>query len=96
MSDNLSDNNKTLTLYLRRPINNTSYRRPVKADRVSQKGAKIICDVPLETGAKLEVSSLQNLFLVNAVVQNIEHRADGKWSIDLRFTKKEKKRSPYW
>ena len=77
-----------ITLYLRRPLNSPSYRHEVRADSLSSRGAHIICDVPIEIGAELLVSGFYDRFAATAVVNHIQSRRDGTWSIELKFLKK--------
>ena len=73
-----------VVLFFRRPSNSTSYRRQVETEKVSRRGVRIICDVPLELGAQIEVYGFNDHFSALAIVRHIECRQDGRWSIGLR------------
>jgi hypothetical protein len=72
-------------LFLRRPSNSSWYRRQVETENVSRRGARIICDVPLELGALVEVYGFNDLFSALAIVRHIERQRDGRWTIGLKF-----------
>jgi hypothetical protein len=77
-----------LRLFLRRPINDSSYKKEVETDNVSRQGARVICDVKLNIGDKLEVSGLEERFSATAVVRHVAPRRDGRWAIGLKFLNK--------
>ena len=77
-----------VTLYLRRPINDFSYRHEVQTVNVSRLGARIICDVRLDVGVLLEVYGFDEKFSATAVVRNVKKRRDGRWLIGIKFIKK--------
>jgi hypothetical protein len=77
-----------VTLFLRRPINDFSYRHEVQTVNVSRHGVRIICNVRLDMGALLEVYGFDEKFSATAVVRNVKKRRDGRWLIGLKFIKK--------
>jgi hypothetical protein len=77
-----------VTLYLRRPINSSSYRHEVRTRNVSLSGVCIISDVKLEVGAMFEVYGFNDKFAAVAVVRHVKQRFQGGWRIGLKFINK--------
>jgi len=74
-----------VVLFLRRPFNSSWYRRQVETENVSRRGARIICDVPLELGATVEIYGFNDRFSALAIVRHVERRRDRRWTIGLKL-----------
>lgn len=76
-----------LPIYVRRPINNSFYRRQVFTTNVSRRGVCIISEVKLEVGAKLEIFAFNDRFYATAVVCHAKMENDGRWALGIKFLK---------
>lgn len=81
--------NLPIVLHVRRPQNSLEYWREVQTVNVSSSGLCINSDVMVEVGDQLEICAFEKQFNATAEVKYVHQRWDGKWSIGMKFLKKE-------
>lgn len=78
-----------LNLVVRRLFNSSFYGKVVETVDISAKGLMVVCDVNLEVGAELEITSVNRNVNVTAIVKH-SRRDDfsGKYFLGLAITEK--------
>lgn len=73
-----------IALFLRRPFNSPMYAKAVQTIDVSANGLLVACDINLEIGADLEVTSVNRDVIVKAIVKHTsKDPITGKYLIGL-------------
>ncbi len=73
----------SISLELKRTINQFSYQRRVQTVNVSSNGVCVICDLPLRVGNSLEVEAFNGKFAALATVCHVTADQNGSWIIGL-------------